>query len=64
LLVSYNVLLVNSNHNGVLFEVEWDEICREPKVERIVAFYHKTDVLGLQAYLQESLTCGLEMADA
>jgi hypothetical protein len=34
-------------------EVEWDEICWEPKVERLVPVYHKTDVLGLQAFLQE-----------
>ena len=34
-------------------EVEWDENCREPKVERIVPVYHKTDVLCLQAFLRE-----------
>ena len=39
-------------HNRVLLEVEWDEICQEQKVERIVLMYHKTDVLGLQAFLQ------------
>ena len=43
-----------SDHNGVLLEAEWDEICREPKVERIVPVYHKTDVLGLQAFLREN----------
>jgi hypothetical protein len=32
-------------------EVEWDEFSREPKVESIVPFYHKTDILGLQAFL-------------
>ena len=42
-----------SDHNGVLLEVELDEICWEQKVERIVPVYHKTDVLGLQAFLQE-----------
>ena len=42
-----------SDLNGVLLEAEWDEICQEPKVERIVSVYHKTDVLGLQAFLQE-----------
>jgi hypothetical protein len=39
--------------SGVLLEVEWDEICQEPKVERIVPLYHKTDVLGSQVYLLE-----------
>ena len=34
-------------------EVEWDENCWEPKVERVVLVYHKTDVLDLQAFLQE-----------
>jgi len=41
-------------HNWVLLEVEWDEICGEPKVGRIVPVYHKTDVLGLQAFLRET----------
>ena len=45
----------NNEHNGVLLEVEWDEICWELKVERIVPVYHKTDVLGLQAFLREKL---------
>jgi hypothetical protein len=52
-LISCNILSGISNHNGVLLEVEWDVICREPQVERIVPLYHKTDVLGLQAFLQE-----------
>jgi hypothetical protein len=34
-------------------EVEWDEVCQELKVERIVTAYNKTDVLGLQASLRE-----------
>jgi hypothetical protein len=33
--------------------VEWDEICREPQVERTVPLHHKTYVLGLQAFLRE-----------
>ena len=52
-LISCTILPEISDHNGVLFEVEWDEICREPKVERIVPVYHKTDVLGLQVLLRE-----------
>jgi len=34
-------------------EVEWEEICQEPKVEMIVLLYHKTDILGLQAFLRD-----------
>jgi hypothetical protein len=34
-------------------EVEWDGNCREPKVEKIVPVYRKTDVLGLQTFLLE-----------
>jgi hypothetical protein len=51
--ISCNILSGISDHNGVLLEVERDEICREPQVERIVPLYHKTDVLGLQAFLRE-----------
>ena len=47
-LISCNILHGISDHNGVLLGVEWDENCGEPKVERIVPVYHKTDVLGLQ----------------
>jgi hypothetical protein len=36
-------------------EVQWGEICREPKVERIVPVYNKTDVVGLQAFLRGNL---------
>ena len=63
-LISCNNLPGISDHNGVSLEVEWNEICREPKVERIVPVYHKTDILGLQAFLRESLNYGLEMAVA
>jgi hypothetical protein len=52
-LISCNILSGISDHKGVLLEVEWDEICCEPQVERIVSLYHKTDVLGLQAFLRE-----------
>jgi hypothetical protein len=53
LLISYNILPGISDHNRVLLEVKWDEICREPKAERQVPVYHKTDVLALQAFLRE-----------
>ena len=52
-LISCNILPRISDHNWVLLEVEWDENCQEPKVERVVQVYHKTDVLGLQAFLWE-----------
>jgi len=52
-LISCNILPGIRDRNGLLFEVEWDEVCREPKVEIIVPLYHKRDVLGLQAFLLE-----------
>jgi hypothetical protein len=53
LLISCNILPRISYHNRVSLVAEWDEICREPKVERIVLAYHKTDAFGLQTFLQE-----------
>jgi len=52
-LISCNILPGISDHNGGLLEVEWDEICREPRAERQVPTYHKKDVLALQAFLRE-----------
>ena len=52
-LISCNILPSITDHNEVLLEVEWNENCREPKIERTVLVYHKTDALGLQAFLQE-----------
>ena len=52
-LISCNVLPGISDHDGVLMEVEWDEICWETKVERIIPVYHKTNVLGLHVFLWE-----------
>ena len=54
-LISSNILPGISDHNGVLLEVEWDSIYREPKVERKIPLYYKTDVLGLQAFLRDKL---------
>jgi hypothetical protein len=45
--ISCNILLGISDHNGVLLEIERDEICRKTKIARIVSVYHKTDILGL-----------------
>jgi hypothetical protein len=52
-LISCNIVPGISDHNGVLVEVERYEKCREPQVEISVPVYHKTDVLGLQAFLRE-----------
>jgi len=52
-LISCNILSGISYLNGFLLETEWDEICKEPEVERILPVYLKTDVLGLQAFLRE-----------
>jgi hypothetical protein len=34
-------------------EVEWEDDCCEPQVERVVPVYNKTDVLGLQNFLRD-----------
>jgi hypothetical protein len=52
-LISCNTVLGISDHNGVLLEVEWYAKCHEPQAERTVPVYHKTDVLGLQAFVRE-----------
>jgi hypothetical protein len=52
-LVSCNILHGISDHNGVLLEVEWEEVSREPRAGRQVLVYHKKDVLGLQKFLWE-----------
>jgi hypothetical protein len=44
-----------SGHNGVELEVEWDEICRESNVEKIVSLYYKMGILGLQSFLWEKV---------
>jgi len=41
-----------SDHHGVILEVEWEENCCVPQVEKLVSMYHKTDVLGLQTHLR------------
>src|SRR5215469_12947928 len=44
-----------SDHHGVTLEVEWENKCSEPQVERTVPVYNKTDVVGLQAFLRDKL---------
>jgi fatty acid-binding protein DegV len=35
----------------VILEVEWEDTCTEPQVERVVPVYNKTDVSSLQTFL-------------
>jgi len=37
----------------VILEVEWEDTCTEPQVERVVPVYNKTDVSGLQIFLRD-----------
>jgi len=37
----------------VILEVEWEDTCTEPQVERVVPVYNKTDVSGLQTFLRD-----------
>ena len=34
-------------------EVEWEDTCTEPQVERVVPVYNKTGVSGLQTFLRD-----------
>jgi hypothetical protein len=45
-----------SDHCGVLLEVEWEENYCRPKVERVVAVYNKTNILGLRTFLREKFS--------
>ena len=42
-----------SDHYGVILEAKWEESCCVLQVERLVPVHHKTDVLGLQTFLQD-----------
>jgi hypothetical protein len=48
-----NILQVISEHDRFLLEIEWDEICRETKVERIFPVFHRTVVSGFQDFLRD-----------
>jgi len=37
----------------MILEVEWEDSCSEPHVERVVPVYNKTDVSGLQTFLHD-----------
>ena len=42
-----------SDHYVVILEVQWEENCCVPLVERLVPVYRKTDVLRLQTFLRD-----------
>ena len=42
-----------SDHNALMLEVEWEETCSEPQVERVVTVYNKTNVSALQNFLRD-----------
>ena len=42
-----------SDHQGVMLEVEWENKCSEPQVDRTIPVYNKTDVPGLQTFLRD-----------
>jgi hypothetical protein len=42
-----------SDHYGVILEVEWEENCCVPKIEKLLPVYHKTDILGLQTFIRD-----------
>jgi len=41
------------DHLAVILEVEWEDTCTEPQVERVVPVYKKTDVSRLQNFLRD-----------
>jgi hypothetical protein len=40
---SCNIVTSIRDYRAVLLEVEWGEICRQSKMERIIPLYHKKD---------------------
>jgi len=42
-----------SDQLAVILEVEWEDTCTEPQIERVVPVYNKTDVSGLQIFLRD-----------
>ena len=42
-----------SDHHAVTLEVELEDTCTKPQVERVVPAYNKTDVSGLQTFLHD-----------
>ena len=50
---SSGILYGVSDHLAVILEVEWEDICTDPQVERVVLVYNKTDDSGLQKFLHD-----------
>ena len=50
---SSSIVQGNSDHYGVILEVEWEDNCCEHQGERAVPVYNKTDVLGLQTFFRD-----------
>jgi hypothetical protein len=42
-----------SDHYRLILEVEWEENCCVPQIERLLPVYHETDVLGLQTLVRD-----------
>jgi hypothetical protein len=42
-----------SDHQAVVLEVKWKDICNKPQVERLVPVYNKTNITGLQTFLRD-----------
>ena len=42
-----------SDHLAMILEVEWEDTCTEPQVERVGRLYNKTDVSRLQTFLRD-----------
>jgi len=42
-----------SDHLAVILDLEWEDTCPEPQVEKVVPVYNKTDVSGLQTFLRD-----------
>jgi len=42
-----------SDHLTVVLEVEWEDTCTDPQVQRVVPICNKTDVSGLKTFLRD-----------
>jgi len=41
------------DHLAEILEVEWEDTCTKPQVERLVPVYNNRDVSGLQTFLRD-----------
>jgi len=53
---SSNIVQGISVHNGVILEVDREENCFQPQLERVIPVYNKTEILGLQTLLRDKFT--------